>query len=768
MLIRNLLILVLVLLYFVGGAQSILVEETELYRDDVLPRIDIFLPADSLDWLYDSDNLQSNIPLHATFVFDNGAVNDTIENIGFRLRGNTSRNADKKSFKVDLNAFVKGQTYYGVEKINLNGQHNDPTISRAKLCSYLGEEMELVYMRTNHVELYINGAYHGLYTNVEHIDERFVEKRFEYPAGNLYKCLYPADLNYKSDNPDAYKQIINGRRAYDLKTNTEEDNYDDLAKFIDILNNSSSEDLPCNLEKVFNVDRYLKYIVFDILTGNWDGPIYNKNNFYLYFDLSTERFEYIPYDLDNTLGIDWLNKDWGTRNMYAWSHSDEDRPLYSKILEVPEYRARFSYYMEEALIDVYESSEFEIIIDEIIAQIESSVDDDQFYTLDYGFDVQDFLDAFSESLPYFQTDYGVLDFISKRREECFDQLDSDYNASPIISNLNYNIPVNGEMLYVQGTIVDDGFINQAEICFTTPGGQENCFQMWDDGNHEDANANDGIFGSDGMLIDIKGKYSFYLQVEDNNGKEQRYPRCEDKVIHVNESNFDLRINEFMAKNDASFFDEADEADDWIELYNNSSNVIYLEGLYLSDNSDKPFKYRLSDIVIVPGLYKVFWADNDPEQGINHMPFKLSGSDGFVGLYRKNAEGAAVVIDQITYGAQETDISFARIPNGTGPFELSKPTPGYFNEALSLISDNQQQTELSVFPNPSNGEIQLEVEYTNQNISVVVYNSLGQKVKTCAIKGGVKHNMILEASGLYYITFKVEGKLLTTQKLVVSK
>jgi hypothetical protein len=31
---------------------------------------------------------------------------------------------------------------------------------------------------------------------------------------------------------------------------------------------------------------------------------------------------------------------------------------------------------------------------------------------------------------------------------------------------------------------------------------------------------------------------------------------------------------------------SDEADDWIELYNNSSNVIYLEGLYLSDNSDE--------------------------------------------------------------------------------------------------------------------------------------------------------------------------------------
>ena len=35
--------------------------------------------------------------------FQNAYLDETIDSIGFRLRGNTSRNAAKKSFKIDFN-----------------------------------------------------------------------------------------------------------------------------------------------------------------------------------------------------------------------------------------------------------------------------------------------------------------------------------------------------------------------------------------------------------------------------------------------------------------------------------------------------------------------------------------------------------------------------------------------------------------------------------------------------------------------------------------
>ena len=69
-------------------------KDGEVFRDDVVPRVDIYINPDTLDWIY--ENVESYQEFHAVFIFNNGNTADTIENIGFRLRGNTSRYSEKK------------------------------------------------------------------------------------------------------------------------------------------------------------------------------------------------------------------------------------------------------------------------------------------------------------------------------------------------------------------------------------------------------------------------------------------------------------------------------------------------------------------------------------------------------------------------------------------------------------------------------------------------------------------------------------------------
>lgn len=78
-------------------SQTIFPENGELYIDTTVPRIDITLDTDILAWLYEWDNLESDVEFTASFVFDNGNMRDTIYPVGFRLRGNTSRYSQKKS-----------------------------------------------------------------------------------------------------------------------------------------------------------------------------------------------------------------------------------------------------------------------------------------------------------------------------------------------------------------------------------------------------------------------------------------------------------------------------------------------------------------------------------------------------------------------------------------------------------------------------------------------------------------------------------------------
>ncbi|MFM7585738.1 MAG: CotH kinase family protein, partial [Bacteroidota bacterium] len=101
-----------------------------LYDDHVLGRIDVFLPPDSLTEMLANPN--SNREYRSTVVFTRAGIQDSLFECGLRIRGNTSRNAQKKQFRISLNTFKPGQNLEGISDLNLYGMHNDPSISRAK------------------------------------------------------------------------------------------------------------------------------------------------------------------------------------------------------------------------------------------------------------------------------------------------------------------------------------------------------------------------------------------------------------------------------------------------------------------------------------------------------------------------------------------------------------------------------------------------------------------------------------------------------------
>ena len=213
-----------------------------------------------------------------------------------------------------------------MDKLNINGERNDPSIIRSKLSWDIFKVMNVPSPRSNHVKLYINQEYYGLYINVEHIDNEFVEDRFGSDTGNLYKALYPADLTYLGDDPENYKAMSGGRSIYELKTNEHLNDYSDLASFIIFMHKSSDSEFKAKIRDYINVDGVL-ILAVDILTGMWDNYTFNKNNFYLYNNPITSRFEFIPYDYDNTFGIDWFGIS-DTRDINNWGLMKADyRPF---------------------------------------------------------------------------------------------------------------------------------------------------------------------------------------------------------------------------------------------------------------------------------------------------------------------------------------------------------------------------------------------------------------------------------------------------------
>jgi hypothetical protein len=137
------------------------------------------------------------------------------------------------------------------------------------------------------------------------------------------------------------------------------------------------------------------------------------------------------------------------------------------------------------------------------------------------------------------------------------------------------------------------------------------------------------------------------------------------------------INEWMADNDGSVLDPADnDNDDWFEIYNPGDTTVDLGGYFLTDNLTNKFQFEVPDngrYTIPPHGFLLVWADEETGQNATnradlHVNFKLGKEGEAIGIFA--ADGTAV--DYVVYGPQTTDWSEGRYPDG-GSFRMIVPT-----------------------------------------------------------------------------------------------
>ena len=718
-------------------------ESYKLYDDTQVARVDITIDPAAIEWLY--QNVQSDSEFVASFHFQNSFINETVDSIGFRLRGNTSREAAKKSFKISFNTFVSGREFYGVDKLNLNGEHNDPSIIRSKLCFDHYQTIGVRVSRANHVEVYINGQYYGLYISVEHIDDEFLKKNFSDDTGNLWKCLYPADLNYLGSDPNLYKNLnSNGRPAYELMTNESSGDFSELVHLISILNNTTAYSLPDSLESVIDVPGVLKYFAMNILFGEWDDYWSLMNNYYLYHEPTKDIIHFIPYDYDNTYGIDWFNINWTNANPYNYPKVVNGyRPLAERLMANAQYKNLYTHFLEFFRQNVYLLSNWNQRIDNLKTMITPSAIIDTFRTLDYGFDINDFHNSYSEASYYNQhVKYGLKQFVNLRNASLPSQL-SYQSAVPIVYKIEYEPKNPGatDSIFVYASVFDNDGMNEVSIHYQEDGSSTTqIYQM----NYSPVSNTKIVEESDRWVGTIpplgagnSGK--FFVFVKGNQNQERLYPRKKAIEVRTPQIISDrIVINEFMADNGNTISDPNGEYDDWIELFNPTSNMIPLTGKYLTDKKDYLVKWKFNEpnLFIAPNEYLLVWCDEDSGQTGFHTNFKLNAGGEFIALVE--TDGISI-IDSLSFGSQTTDISFGRYPDGANDWVFMSPTPGATNNIVSVDDEEFIPTEfsLSAFPNPFNPITTIRYSIPNitqsegegSRVQLTIYDILGNEIKT---------------------------------------
>jgi hypothetical protein len=727
----------------------------ELYQTDNITTIDIYFPIPNWNEVM-IDNYDSETYLMADSVVINGSMKDSV---GVKYKGNStfSENNDKNPLNISLDEFNDNQDYRGFQTLKLSSGDKDPSFLREVL-SY---EIARKYMqapRSNFARVSINGNYHGLYSSSESVNSDFQRRHLYADNDNSrFKCNPVSTFNGGSSLDYLGTDSASYYNYYELKSDF---GWQDIIDLTNAINNS-----PQNIEQYLDIDRAIWMSAFNNILVNLDsylGPF--RQNYYLIKD-DNNRMNSVVWDLNESFGgFAMVNQGPGMGGPVDLTQLDpllredeEGWPLLDLIYSNPTYKRMYIAHMRTIINENFANGWYSERGLELQNLIKSSVQTDPNAIYSYS----DFIANLNDDVtvaggPGGGSKFGLGSLMESRIDYLESQEEftatpptiSTISTTPSVVNIYSEANISVQVENAESVVF--GYRFRPYEVFTK-------LEMFDDGNHNDGQANDGVYG---VSIEVEALDVQYYIYAENNDAGIFSPERAEHEYHFLPVVGDLVINEFMASNTSAVEDISSgvsEYDDWVELYNRGNTSINLLGYHLSDNENVLDKWTFPDVSIAPNEYLIVWLDNDLDatSGL-HTNFRLSADGEELFLSTSNN----FIIDALFYGELPSDLGYARVPNGSGAFVVQDHTHNANNGSGTAISNYTQNSDVLVYPNPSNYLLHIVVPFANQ---IEVYDVLGKKQYVNKnIRNGVDIDVSNWEKGVYILRIDDEVRKISVQ------
>jgi spore coat protein CotH len=286
---------------------------------------------------------------------------ETWEYVGIRFKGNSSLRSAwssgnlKLPFKLDFDQFedeypqIDDQRFYGFKQLSLASNFNDDSYLHEKVTADIFREFGVPSAHTAFYEVYVDygegPVYFGLYTMVEMVEDTVISQQFSSDTGNLYKPEGAGATFADGSFSEA---------SFDKETNQDEDDYSDILALFDVLHSDTRLSDPAewrsNLEAVFDVDTFLRWLAVNTVVQNWDTYGQMSHNYFLYTDPETGLITWIPWDNNHA-----LTASGGMRATPSLSLDEvtEQWPLIRYLMDDPVYQAQYESYLSNVIETVF-------------------------------------------------------------------------------------------------------------------------------------------------------------------------------------------------------------------------------------------------------------------------------------------------------------------------------------------------------------------------------------------------------------------------------
>lgn len=380
-------------------------------------------PGRDFDWWYPKNFNQRGIEwerdAHVDFFETDGQL-VLSSDCGIRVSGGTSRNAAIKSFKlIARNIYGKGsfeyeffkdlRDHYGnrvykFDKLVIRNSVNDDggSMVRDEILHHLGGYAGVDYQAGRPCVVYLNGKYYSLMTLKQSLDADNIETRYKISSDQVAMIVVKSDFfqfRYKQEAGPAeyFTEFINDMN-YLVRTDF------------------SKKDIS-EIEKIIDIENYIKYMAYQIWIVNPDWPHNNVLAWKYYGTLNESvygmdgKWRFILKDLD--FGLRDTSRDMFSTVMSGGMYNNEPHlgRVLSNLLKNSEFKNRFKTYMTVLCNNILTE---EAVVKYITASRDARVQDMELYRFYFGGSERTFNALIDE----------FIDFAGRRSKHVLNQLKS--------------------------------------------------------------------------------------------------------------------------------------------------------------------------------------------------------------------------------------------------------------------------------------------------------------------------------------------------------
>lgn len=296
-----------------------------------------------------------------------------ISQVGLRKKGFIgSQDTFRPSLKIKFDEYVDQKPVAGVLQLTLNNNKQDRSLLSQSLTYHVFRNAGVHAPRCTFATVTVNGQYLGIYSHVESVKPSYLQNEFGDGSGKLYEGTLS----------DFYPKAIDRVEAKDDAADKDRSKIRRLAEVLDADRVSLAE-----IEKLVDIDNFLKFWAIESLIGFWDGYTQNQNNFFVYENPKDGKLYFMPWGADSCFTN---GRGSGRGPQYASVRAESI--LANRLYHLDGMSDRYKQTMSALLRDVWNAESLNLEIDRMTEMIFDDVSELQLDSFAATKDVREFID----------------------------------------------------------------------------------------------------------------------------------------------------------------------------------------------------------------------------------------------------------------------------------------------------------------------------------------------------------------------------------------